>query len=135
MNSKIVPEIEKKGDNKGFSLLEVLVAMMIFSIGLLTTSALTVGIIQSNSLSKKHTTAMTLAQAQMEDIRRRGYSGMPASTETTTEGYTTITNYPSYRRVTETSAGNPGPNMKTITVTVYWDSDNRSVALQTILGR
>jgi len=133
MNSKIVPVIEKRGDNKGFSLLEVLVAMVILSMGLLTTAALTVGIIQGNGLSKKHTTATTLAREQMEDIRRRGYSGMPAITST--EDYNTIINYPSHKRVTETSAGNPGPNMKTITVTVYWDSDNRSVALQTILGR
>ncbi|MFV9690406.1 MAG: type IV pilus modification PilV family protein [Desulfobacteria bacterium] len=134
MNSKIVPEIEKRGDNKGFSLLEVLVAMVILSMGLLTTAALTVGIIQGNGLSKKHTTATTLAREQMEDIRRRGYSGMPAP-QTTIEDYSTITNYPLHRRVTETSAGEPGPNMKTVTVTVFWDSDNRSVALQTILGR
>lgn len=132
MNDQTVPEIEKRGDNKGFSLLEVLVAMLILSIGLLTTAALTVGIIQSNGLSKKHTTATTLAREQMEDIRRRGYSGMPP---TTIEDYNTITNYPWHKRVTETSAGNLGPNMKAITVTVYWDSDNRSVALQTILGR
>lgn len=133
MNSKIVPEIEKRGDNKGFSLLEVLVAMVIFSIGLLTTSALTVGIIQGNGLSKKHTTAMTLAQAQMEDIRRRGYSGMPAITST--EDYNTIINYPWHKRVTETSVGISEPNIKRVSVTVFWDSDNRSVALQTILGR
>ncbi|MCK5244370.1 MAG: prepilin-type N-terminal cleavage/methylation domain-containing protein [Desulfobacterales bacterium] len=133
MNSQTVPEIEKTGDNKGFSLLEVLVAMLILSIGLLTTAALTVGIIQGNGLSKKHTTATTLAREQMEDIRRRGYSGMPAITST--EDYNTIINYPSHKRVTETSANDPGLNMKTITVTVYWDSDNRSVALQTILGR
>jgi type IV pilus assembly protein PilV len=133
MNSKIVPEIEKRGDNKGFSLLEVLVAMLILSIGLLTTAALTVGIIQGNGLSKKHTTATTLAREQMEDIRRRGYSGMPAITST--EDYNTIINYPSHKRVTETSAGEPGPNMNTVTVTVFWNYDNHSVALQTILGR
>jgi prepilin-type N-terminal cleavage/methylation domain-containing protein len=133
MNSQPVPGIEKRGDNKGFTLIEVLVAMMILSTGLLTTAALTVGIIRGNGLSKKHTIATTLAQEQMEDIRRLGYSGMPADVPPSIEGYATITNYPSHRRVTETSVNNP--NMKTVTVTVYWDSDNRSVALQTILGR
>lgn len=121
-------------NSEGFSLLEVLVAMVILSIGLLTTAALTVGIIQGNGFNKKHTTATTLAREQMEDIRRRGYSGMPAS-GTITEDYNTFTNYPSHKRVTETLADDPGSNMKTVTVTVYWDSDNRSVALQTILGR
>ena len=122
-------------NNKGFTLIEVLIAMVILSIGLLGTAALITGIINGNKVSNRITTATVLAQDKMEDIKRHGFSGTPTSDITTTEPYNSITNYSLYKRVTFTDVVNPAVGMKTVTVTVYWDSDNSSIELKTILAQ
>ena len=121
-------------NNNGFTLMEVLVAMVILSVGLLGMAALITGIINSNKLSNRISTATVLAQDKMEDIKRIGYSGMPASDTTTTENYNSITNYLLYKRDIFTEVANPAAGMKKITVTVYWDSDGHWVVLKTILA-
>jgi type IV pilus assembly protein PilV len=125
----------KIGNDKGFTLIEVLVAMVILSIGLLGTAALITGIINGNKVSNRISTATTCAQDKMEEIRRLGYSGMPTSDTTTTEPYNSITNYSLYKRITFTDVDNPAAGMKTVTVTVCWDSDNSSIELKTILAQ
>jgi prepilin-type N-terminal cleavage/methylation domain-containing protein len=126
-------KIIRLGNNKGFTLLEILVAITVFSIGLLGMATLTTGIIKGNKFSKNMTTATTLAQDQMEKIIGVGYSGTPTSDTTTTEDYNSITNYSSYKRVTFTQVDNPAEGMKKITISVYWGSDAHSVVLRTIL--
>ena len=71
----------------------------------------------------------------MEDMRRLGYSGTPATTTTVIEDYNSIAGYAEYKRVTETDVDNPVSGMKMITVTTFWDSDNHSVELKTILAK
>ena len=124
-----------RNNNSGFTLMEVLVAMLILSVGLLGMAALITGIINSNKLSNRISTATTCAQDKMEDIRRLGYSGTPTSDTTTTEAYNSITNYSLFKRITFTDVANPDAGMKTVTVTAYWDSDAHSVELKTILAQ
>ena len=118
-------------NNNGFTLIEVLVAMVILSIGLLGTAALIIGIIRGNQVSNRVTTATTLAQDKMEEIKEAGYAGVDA--EAGTEPYDGV-NFPLYKRITDVALGNPVAGMKKITVTVFWDSDNSQVELQTILA-
>jgi len=130
------PEVTPRlRSSDGFTLIEVLVAMVILSVGLLGTAALITGIIKSNQVSNRITTATVLAQDKMEEIRGLGYSGMPTSDTTTTEPYNSITNYSLYKRVTFTEVVNPAAGMKTVTVTVYWNSDNSSIELKTIFAQ
>ncbi len=128
----------RDNNNNGFTLLEILVAIVLLSIGLLAMASLTVGIMGGNLFSNQLTVATTLAQDKMEDVRRRGYSGMPASDTTTTENYGTITGYPLHRRVTFTDFEYPVAGtdigLKKITVIVFWDLNQHSVALNTILA-
>ena len=119
-------------NNNGFTLMEVLVAMVILTVGLLGMAALITGIINSNKLSNRISTATVLAQDKMEGL---SYSGTPTSDTTTTEPYNSITNYSLYKRVTSTEVANPAAGMKTITVTAYWESDAHSVELKTILAK
>lgn len=124
-----------KNNDNGFTLIEVLIAIVILSVGLLGMASLTVGIINGNKFSNDMTTATTLAQDKMEDVRRQGYSGTPATTTTDTEDYSAITGYAAYKRVTVTTVDSPAVGMKAITVTTYWDSDGHSVELKTILAQ
>lgn len=118
-----------QGNDRGFTLLELLIAITILSIGLLGMASLTVAIIKGNQLSNNLTTATTLAQDKMEDIRRQGYTG--AADEM--EDYGNISGYPSYKRVTTVLDDIPYSGMKTVSVAVYWDSDDHSVELKTII--
>ena len=120
-------------NNNGFTLIEVLVAMVILSVGLLGTAALITGIINSNKVSNRISTAITSAQDKMEEIRGVGYDD--AENESGTENYGNISNYLLYKRITGVVAGNPAVGMKTVTVTVFWDSDAHWVELKTILAK
>ncbi len=141
--------MRKSRNEKGFTLLEILVALSILSIGLLGMAGLTTSIIHGNTLSKKVTTATTLGQDRMEHFRRLGYSRIPVTGVPDPEPYNTIANYSAYRRVSiVANTLGPGPDgiigtpddviipgLMTITVTVYWNSDAGSVELKTILAQ
>ena len=119
----------KIDNNKGFTLIEVLVAMVILSVGLLGTAALITGIINGNKVSNRITTATVLAQDKMEEIKSVGYSNAVSETRAF---------LPSpddkYERKVTVVCDSPVANMKTVTVTVYWES-GKSISLQTILAR
>jgi len=123
--------VRKVINNNGFTLIEVLIAMVILSIGLLGTAALITGIIRGNKLSNRITTATVMAQDKIEKIKDVGYAG--ADAEAGTEPYGGA-DFPLYKRITDVVPDNPAAGMKKITVTVYWDSDNSQVELQTILA-
>jgi len=126
-------------DSKGgFTLIEVLMAMVIVSIGLLGTAVLTMGIMGSNKSSSAVTTATTLAQGELEEIRNEGFDTSPAvGAADSDSGYGTISGYASFRRVVSAaSVGSlPSTDTKAVTVTVYWKNNNRSISLTTIITR
>ena len=68
----------------GFTLMEVLITIVLLTVGLLGMAALTTGIINGNTHSRRLTTATTLAQDKIEDVRRLGSSSMPSVDTTTT---------------------------------------------------
>ena len=68
---------------------------------------------------------------KMEEIKKLGY---PNVTSASDEPYGSIANYPSYRRTMSFIPNNPAPNMKIVTVTVFWNSNTHSTVLKTILA-
>jgi len=124
-----LPLMRRRRYAKGFTLIEIMVAITLLSVGLLGMAGLTVGIMRGNTLSSELTTATALAQAKMEDIKRVGYSGATDSAE----DYNAIAGYPLYKRDTVIDVDTPELGMKTVTITVSWDSDGSSIAVETIL--
>jgi type IV pilus assembly protein PilV len=119
---------------QGFTLIEVLVAVFILTIGLLGTAGLTTGIIRGNHYSKNITSATAAAQSQLESVKSSGYVNAVAAnfpTDTVSMGGMT------FNRATTITSDSPAANMKTISVVVTWTESNnttRSVTLQTILA-
>lgn len=115
---------------EGFTLIEVLIAVLLLGIGLISMASLAATVINGNASSGRLTTATTLAEDKLEEIQRLGYANAEngAGTESSVSGYT------SFSRATTVTAGSPGTDMKTATVVVYWDPGSHSLTMQTILA-
>jgi type IV pilus assembly protein PilV len=118
------------GQKSGFTLMEVLVAMLLLTIGLLGVANLTIGVIKGNSYSKNVTTATVVAQQQIEQAQRIGYTNANslAGTATVAMGGTSFT------RTTTVTNSSPAANMKTVTVSAAWNPGNNSVSLNTTIS-
>jgi type IV pilus assembly protein PilV len=123
--------------SRGFTLIEVLVTILILTIGLLGTAGLTTAIIRGNSFNKNLTTATTVAQTQLEAIQRAGYTGAVIndvsgpfkSSDTVSAGGIAFS---------RTTGITTASNTKTVTVTVSWTEANsvaRSLTLQTSVAQ
>jgi type IV pilus modification protein PilV len=76
-----------KGSATGFSLLEVLVAVVIVSVGLVALAALQLSLIRSSNTSKMQSTALSLAKQQIEKLRSfRSLAEYDALTDSTVTG-------------------------------------------------
>lgn len=121
----------QRNPNGGFTLVEVMIAIVVFSVGLLAIAQTLVVVINTNLTARQITSATILAQAALEDIHRRGY--VAADPVTTTDDYGSMPNFEAYKRVTTISSDAPAIGMKTAIVTVSWKGGQRSLSLSTIL--
>ena len=121
----------RRPSHGGFSMIELLVAMVILSTGLLGIGRLAVGVIEGNLQSRDHGVATVLAQDRIEALKGLDAGGAAPATE----GYGTLSGFPRFKRVTDVRPGVPEAGLSTVTVTVYWHRDERSAVLQTLLGQ
>jgi type IV pilus assembly protein PilV len=128
-------QIQMKG-REGFTLLEVLIAVSIFAIGILAVASMQLTSIQGNAFGNEMTTATFLAQAQLERMK----SVADVSTLATggdanpiDENEIPLVGGAIYNRSWTVSAG-PSAESRQITVTVNWSSGmgNHLVTLRTI---
>ncbi len=112
-------------------MIELLVAMLVLSTGLLGVTRLTIAVMEANLKSRNHGIATMLAQDRIEALKGLG----AGSATSTAENYGAIPGFPDYRRVTEVRRNLPETGLSTVTVTVYWDRDASAAVLQTLLGR
>jgi len=95
--------VKKSQKDKGFTLIEVLIAISIFSIGMLAVATMQITSIKVNSTAGQITDRITLAQDKLEELMALPYSSPwledlgdpPSGTDTngnthqeTTDGYT-----------------------------------------------
>ena len=127
----------------GFTLIEMLIALVVLSIGMLGTSRLTVSTVSVHTATERLAKASALLQDSLERIKKSGYGSTNPGTVTdsygsmssySTYGGTTF-NYSTYNRVTSIAANTPATNMKTVTVTVFWQNDQQALSASTILAQ
>lgn len=121
---------------EGFSLIEVLVALTILAVGLLSLALLQVTAIKGNAGASKSTIAADLSQAKLELFRRDAWAAIDNSTNTTFDGGTTpiFASVPAAAGDNVTVRGttfyriwrvvpNAADSLKTITVWTCWQDD------------
>jgi type IV pilus assembly protein PilV len=125
MTSKSQVSIEE-----GFTLIEIMITLVILSIGLTALAGLQVSAIKGNTFSKRMTAAVSIANQKLEQIKDTAYANIlsESSTQIPDTGFT--------RQVTVTN-NSPMANTKTVIVTVTWSdgSNSHSVPITTIISQ
>ncbi|UCD71553.1 MAG: prepilin-type N-terminal cleavage/methylation domain-containing protein [Syntrophobacterales bacterium] len=109
--------------NKGFTLMEVLIAIVVLSVALLALAGLQIISIRGNSFGNHMTEAITLAKDLMEEMKNAEWEDIEDRDDDPI-GSSGIT-YHRECRVAE--AG----RIRTVTVRVSWDNDTHRVTLVT----
>jgi len=137
-NFKEIYKTEKRNwgnkslQEKGFTLIEAFLALLIFSITFLGLTALQATVIENNSLNKKFTTATALAKDKIEELKNKEYSHSDLSVAIHTDS-----NNPVNERGEKGGIFNrkwtvsEGSGTKDITVYVSWNSGKHQVSLAT----
>lgn len=125
-------------NQNGFTLLELFIAIVLLTVGLLGTAALTTGVVRGNLNGKNLTAATAIAQSCFEENRRVGYAnaGSSVSGNNCVQGATTVTSGSlTFTRTLTIDAS--VSNIKTLTVTISWSegaAGTRSLTLKTVLA-
>ena len=104
------------GKEKGFTLVEVLIAVMVLAVAFLAMYQMQAMAVRGNETANQVTIATMLAQDKMEEIKNTNYDDV-TNLNFPTENYGMVPNFPQFRReVAVTENG----RVKTVRVTVLW---------------
>lgn len=128
---------------RGFTLIELMTALFLLTIGLLGTAALTGGVVKGNLAARNVSTATAIAQSCFQENRRVGYTYAGTAptgvTNSCLTGSATVTqggvSFTRTLSVTPTPADTT--NIRTLAVTVQWNegtAGSKSVSLSTIIA-
>jgi type IV pilus assembly protein PilV len=119
------------GPNAGFTLVESMLTLAIMSVGLLALAGLQITALRGNDLSRRMTTAVSIAEQSLEQLKNTPYTNIQA--ETASE--VTASNLHFTRQITVTNG--PLPNTKSVSVLVSWQdrSKTHTLPIATIIGQ
>jgi general secretion pathway protein I len=110
-------------NKRGFTLLEVLVAISVLSIAIVALIQLFSGSLRTVSVSSEYSRAVTLAEARMRELQAGDSLKEGSSTETTKEGYRV---YIDVRKSKDDEADASVPlSLYEITLTMSWGAQGR----------
>ena len=114
---------------KGFSLIEVLIALFILAISLLALAGLMVTTTKNNSFGSHMTEAATFAQDKFEELKVSSWGSVVSGADTRT-GSTGI----NYSR-TWTVTNNPNGTQRWVNITVNWnDVTSHSISFLSVIA-
>lgn len=138
-------------EQKGFTIIEVMIAVAILSVGLLGIASMQMSAIRGNNLSDNITCALALAEDKMEELLGMNYGNHDLEDIVTANNddlsridpgwidrqelnidETGKTNAGQFRRIWNIADNKPIENNKTITVIVLWDNDSHQVSLTSV---
>jgi type IV pilus assembly protein PilV len=124
-------KMRKKNEEAGFTLLEVLIAMVILAIGLLGVAAMQVNAISGNAYGNKLNEATERAQIKMEALRNLTYEEVEPEAE--------LTDADGFTRKTIVKRNTPEQGAKTVEVEISWEDQtgrkNHQVTFRTIIAK
>lgn len=138
---------KKLKSQQGFTLVEILISLVVFSIGIMAVTMMQGSSMKLNTHSGSITEATSLARSKMEDLLNRGYddadlkdtntdslAGLSAYCTDTADFHETSGRYDIYWNVAEDQ---PVNNAKTIQVFVKWtlQSGTKNVSFASIKAR
>jgi prepilin-type N-terminal cleavage/methylation domain-containing protein len=124
----------RQTDQGGFTLLEFLLSMSVFTIGLLAILCIVFIVINSNTATENLATAVNLAQSKIDEIKTSPYAGIINTTETALNE-AGVSGSGHFDRTVYVST-NTNPNYKTVNVTISWtDPSSHQVTLKTIVAQ
>ena len=113
----------------GFTLLEILIAVTLFSVGVIVIVWLFSSALVGTVDAENTTIAMNLAQRKMEEIENLAYADIADEAKAAVSGFS------GFQRDVAVTA--PETDLKQVIVTVYWtlSGNEISVPLQTYISR
>jgi type IV pilus assembly protein PilV len=117
---------------EAFTLIEIMIALVVLSVGLVALAGLQISAIKGNAFSKRMTTAVTIANARLEEIKNTAYANIQSESST----QVSASNMNFTREVTVNN-DSPVLNTKTVNVTVTWKDGSKShtVPISTIISQ
>jgi type IV pilus assembly protein PilV len=133
-------------NQKGFSLVEILIAMTVFAVGLLALAGMQITAIQGNAFSGTTTDAATLAQDRLEQLMPLTYSSLTTDDDlaagahppgTQQIGGTVTIQGITYTNTWNVTDNSPIDNTKTVNMAVTWAENGRqrTVSVQGVKPR
>lgn len=122
--------MNQSSKSKGFSLIEVLVALVILSFSLLALAGLMVTTTKNNSFGSHMTEAATFAQDKLEELRAIKWESLADGNHMDQQGGSTGITYTRNWNVTTNGS------LKTVTIDVNWNDRMRhSIRLISVLSQ
>jgi type IV pilus assembly protein PilV len=119
------------GPNTGFTLVESMLTLAIISVSLLALAGLQITALRGNALSRSITTAASIAEQKIEQLKNTSYTNIQAEAAT----QVTASNLHFTRQVIVTNG--PLPNTKSVSVLVSWQDQSKThtLPIATIIGQ
>jgi type IV pilus assembly protein PilV len=104
----------------GFTLIEVMIALVILAVGLLALMTMQIVSIRANAFSSEMTYAAMVGQGELEKIRNMNYDSVLAVASATYTVDPALAKGVEYKTETRVQDNIPATDMKTVTLIVNW---------------
>lgn len=123
--------VKRLRGSRGFTLIEIVVAIVMLAFGVLASASLTAALMASNRGVTNRTRAVETLRLKVEDLQSVIYPQITNGNDTATVGGVT------FNRSWTVTANSPVTNTKTITLTVTWTDrqGTHTITNQTIRGQ